>query len=331
MRASDPRLGITMGDPAGVGPEIICKALAGMPAEARDRICVFGTREFMERADRVCRSALTFTTQGTTAGGGVVRVVETPSPDRAPIESGVASAAGGAAAYAYVEAAVRAALAGEIEVIVTAPLNKSALNAAGHLFSGHTELLAHLTGSPSSFMLLASEKLSTIHVSTHVSLAGAVHRASTARVLATIRAGNEHFRRMGIDRPRIAVAGLNPHSGEGGLFGNEEAEQIEPAIRRARDEGIDAHGPIPGDTVFYRATKGEFDLVVAQYHDQGHIPTKLIAFETTVNVTLGLPIARTSVDHGTAFDIAWKGVAKHENMLAAIAYANRLASGRPAP
>jgi 4-hydroxythreonine-4-phosphate dehydrogenase len=317
-----------MGDPAGVGPEIICKALASLPASERDLISVYGSRGILERADRICGTSLAFSTDGASAGNGVVRVVETPRQDAQSIQPGVASAAGGLAAYAYIEAAVRGALAEEIEVIVTAPLNKSALNAAGHLFSGHTELLAHLTGSPSSFMLLASEKLSTVHVSTHVSLAGAVKRASTQRVLATIRAGNDHFRRMGIERPKIAVAGLNPHSGEGGLFGTEEAEQIEPAIQLARAEGIDVDGPIPGDTVFYRASKGEFDLVVAQYHDQGHIPTKLIAFETTVNVTLGLPIARTSVDHGTAFDIAWKGVAKHENMLAAIAYANRIARGR---
>jgi 4-hydroxythreonine-4-phosphate dehydrogenase len=177
-------------------------------------------------------------------------------------------------------------------------------------------------------MLLASEKLSAIHVSTHVSLAGAVGRASIERELATIRIANAHLKLLGIDRPRIAVAGLNPHSGENGLFGNDEIERIIPAIQRARDEGIDAVGPIPGDTVFYRAMHGEFDIVVAQYHDQGHIPCKLVAFDTTINVSLGLPILRVSVDHGTAFDIAWKGIARHDNMNATIAYARRLAAAR---
>jgi 4-hydroxythreonine-4-phosphate dehydrogenase len=177
-------------------------------------------------------------------------------------------------------------------------------------------------------MLLASEKLSAIHVSTHVSLAGAVGRASIERELATIRVANAHLKLLGIEQPRIAVAGLNPHSGENGLFGTDEIERIVPAIKLARDEGIDAVGPIPGDTVFYRAMRGEFDLVVAQYHDQGHIPCKLVAFDTTINVSLGLPILRVSVDHGTAFDIAWKGVARHENMNATIAYARRLASAR---
>jgi len=320
------QLGITLGDPAGVGPEITCRALASLAPQERSRIRVFGPKAFLERADALCRTGLRFV-DGAPATGEV-RVSDVRSPGLESVDPGRASAAGGAAAYGCIAAAVKASLAGEIDCIVTAPINKAALNAAGHAFSGHTELLAHLTGAPSSFMLLASEKLSTIHVSTHVSLAGAVQRATTARVLATIRAGDDHFRRMGVARPRIAVAGLNPHCGEGGLFGDEEGRSIVPAIEEARREGIDVFGPIPGDTVFHRATKGEFDLVVAQYHDQGHIPTKLIAFETTVNVTLGLPIQRTSVDHGTAFDIAWKGIARHENMLAALDYARRMAAGR---
>jgi 4-hydroxythreonine-4-phosphate dehydrogenase len=319
------QIGITMGDPAGIGPEITCRALASLEPARRSRIRVFGAGLFLERANALCGTRLRFA-EGTPAEGEV-RVVEVRSPGAETLEAGRASAAGGAAAYAYIAAAVKASLAHEIDCIVTAPINKAALNAAGHAYSGHTELLAHLAGAPASFMLLASEKLSTIHVSTHVSLAGAVQRATTARVLATIRAGHDHFRRMGVAHPRIAVAGLNPHCGEGGLFGDEEARTIVPAIEQARSGGIDASGPIPGDTVFYRATKGEFDLVVAQYHDQGHIPTKLIAFETTVNVTLGLPIQRTSVDHGTAFDIAWKGSARHENMLAALDYARRMAAG----
>jgi 4-hydroxythreonine-4-phosphate dehydrogenase len=177
-------------------------------------------------------------------------------------------------------------------------------------------------------MLLASERLKVIHVSTHVSLKDAISRATPERVLATIRAGHAHLQRIGIAAPRIAVAGINPHCGEGGLFGTEDDAQIVPAVETARAEGIDVQGPIPADTVFHRAHNGAFDLVVAQYHDQGHIPIKLIAFDTAVNVSLGLPIDRTSVDHGTAFDIAGRGIANHENLNAAIAYARRLAAGR---
>ncbi|MEO8627806.1 MAG: 4-hydroxythreonine-4-phosphate dehydrogenase PdxA, partial [Betaproteobacteria bacterium] len=193
-----------------------------------------------------------------------------------------------------------------------------------------TELLAQLTGAKSSFMLLASDKLSAVHVTTHVSLQGATKRATQERVLATIRAGNEHFKALGFASPRIAVAGLNPHCGEGGIFGTEEIENIIPAVEQAQREGINVKGPISGDTVFYRATRGEFDLVVAQFHDQGHIPTKLIAFDETVNVSLGLPIRRASVDHGTAFDIAWQGKASPVNMRAAVAYARMMAERMPA-
>ena len=176
-------------------------------------------------------------------------------------------------------------------------------------------------------MLLAGPKLSAIHVTTHTSLSKAATKPSVERVLETIKVGHAHFKKIGFESPRIAVSGLNPHCGEGGLFGDEEATRISPAIALAQKEGINVQGPISGDTVFYRALKGEFDLVVAQYHDQGHIPTKLIAFDETVNVSLGLPIYRTSVDHGTAFDIAWKGVANNTNMRAAIDYARRIAHG----
>ena len=318
-----------MGDPSGIGPEVICKALRDLPAAERRSAIVFGNADVLQRANVLAGSGLRF--ESITAGGGdpaedAVRVHDIPVPPGigVPVD-GTVSAAGGACAYSYIAAAVEAALAGKISVIVTAPINKAALHKAGHRFEGHTELLAHLTGAKSSFMLLASERLSTLHVTTHVSLAGAVQRVTVERELATIREGHKHLLRLGIAKPRLAVAGLNPHSGEGGLFGTEELDRIIPAIAAARAEGIDAVGPIPGDTVFYRASRGEFDLVIAQYHDQGHIPTKLIAFDSTVNVSLGLPILRTSVDHGTAFDIAWKGVADHTNMMAAMAYARRLA------
>ena len=319
-------VGITMGDPAGVGPEIVCRALADLSPSDRAQMIVFGTKSILERANALTGAGLSFGEFASTPPTGAVRVVDVRVPSSDLIQDGTMTAAAGACSYAYIERAVSAALAGDITVIVTAPINKEALHAAGYPFEGHTELLAHLTGVKSSFMLLASEKLSTIHVSTHVSLAGAVQRATMERELATIQVGNAHLKRLGIARPRIAVAGLNPHSGENGLFGREEIERIKPAIEAARGEGIDVTGPISGDTVFYRAMQGEFDLVVAQYHDQGHIPTKLIAFDTTINVSLGLPILRVSVDHGTAFDIAWRGIARHDNMNATIAYARRLAS-----
>ena len=305
-------IGITMGDPSGVGPEVICKALAAMDAAARRSTLVVGCPDAMARAARLVDADLSG-----------VRLVEAPA---AGWSAGRISEGGGEAAYACVVRAVELARAGEIAVIVTAPLNKAALHAAGHEFDGHTGLLAHLTGAKSSFMLLAADELATIHVSTHVSLKEAIARCKAERVLATIRAADAHFRRLGVVRPRIAVAGLNPHGGEGGLFGREDMDEIAPAIARARAEGLEVAGPIPADTVFLRAYKGEFDVVVAQYHDQGHTPMKLVAFETTVNVSLGLPVQRTSVDHGTAFDIAWKGVADPRNMQAAIAYARRLAA-----
>ncbi len=198
---------------------------------------------------------------------------------------------------------------------------------AGHHYDGHTGMLRSLTGSKAAYMLLASEKLKVIHVSTHVSLKDAIERATTERVLATIRAGNAHLKRIGYTAPRIAVAGINPHCGENGLFGSEDDEQIAPAVIAARAEGIDAHGPISADTVFHRAYTGAFDLIVAQYHDQGHIPIKLVAFDTAVNVSVDLPIDRTSVDHGTAFDIAGKGIANHSNMNEAITYARKLIAG----
>ncbi|MBK8018562.1 MAG: 4-hydroxythreonine-4-phosphate dehydrogenase PdxA [Betaproteobacteria bacterium] len=320
-----PMLGITMGDPSGVGPEITVKALAEMQPQERSTTAVVGNLRLLERADRLLGTGLSFQTEYARASGGEVPVVHVPSKGEEDILDGKLSAAGGEAAYRYVERAVQLALAKEIAVIVTAPLNKAALHAAGHHYDGHTELLATLTNTKSSFMLLASEKLAAVHVSTHTSLRNATERATTQRVLDTIRIGDRHYRSLGVQRPRIAVAGLNPHCGEGGIFGREEIEQINAAVTAAQQEGIDAKGPISGDTVFYRAFKGEFDLVVAQYHDQGHIPTKLIAFDETVNITLGLPIRRTSVDHGTAFDIAWQGRADHTNMKAAIAYARMMA------
>ena len=321
------RIGITMGDPAGIGPEIIVKTLQEMLPEARSRSVVIGNIDLLERASRLIDAGLTFS-DSLSVEPGNVPVVHVQTAGAESIKDGLLSASAGEAAYRFVEKAVELSLDKLISVIVTAPLNKAAMHLAGHKFDGHTELLANLTGAKSSYMLLAGPQLSAIHVTTHTSLANAAVTPSIQRVLDTIRIGNQHFKNIGYARPRLAVAGLNPHCGEGGLFGSEEADRLAPAIKQAKEEGIDVQGPISGDTVFYRALKGEFDLVVAQYHDQGHIPTKLIAFDETVNVSLGLPIYRTSVDHGTAFDIAWKGVANNTNMKAAIDYARRIADGQ---
>jgi 4-hydroxythreonine-4-phosphate dehydrogenase len=309
-------IGITMGDPVGVGPEICVRALAEMGDRDRARTRIYGNLATLEAA----RSAL-----------GVEvdlegQVVDLPV-EGAPLPWGQLSAVAGDAAFRFIEKAVRDAEAGVIGCIVTAPINKEALNAAGHHYDGHTGMLRSLTGAKAAYMLLASERLKVIHVSTHVSLREAIQRLTAERVLATIRAGNAHLKRIGIANPRIAVAGINPHCGENGLFGTEDDDHIAPGVAAARAEGIDAHGPISADTLFYRAYAGAFDLVVAQYHDQGHIPVKLVAFDTAVNVSVELPIDRTSVDHGTAFDIAGKGIANHGNMNEAIAYARRLVSG----
>jgi len=322
-------IGITMGDPAGVGPEIICKALAAIDAGLRTKTLVIGDPVFLQRANRLLGTGLQFAPAFSPLPTGSVPLVEVSAPEWDHISPGTVTSAGGEAAYRCIERAVELATRGRIGVIVTAPLNKAALHTAGHHFDGHTGLLAALTGARQSFMLLTSDKLATIHVTTHLSMREAVERITQTRVLATIRAGAGHLREMGMARPRIAVAGLNPHCGEGGIFGREEIEQIAPAVTAARQEGLDVEGPIPGDTVYFRAVRGEFDLVVAQYHDQGHAPSKLLAFDTTVNVSLGLPIRRTSVDHGTAFDIAWSGQADHVNMLAAIDYARRWARTAP--
>lgn len=322
-------LAITMGDPAGIGPEIICRAVAGMSGAERGAVLLVGDPAIYRRAAALIDAPLEFVAlEEARPGDGRVAVAEVPVEGQ--IADGRIGAAAGDLAFRCVKRAVELVQDGQARVIVTAPLNKAALHEAGHYYDGHTGMLAALTGAPSSFMLLASERLSTLHVSTHVSLRGAIERVTEARIAATVEVGHEHLVAMGVAAPRIAVAGLNPHCGEGGIFGDEDERIIAPAVRALRERGFDVRGPISADTVFYRAFRGEFDLVVAQYHDQGHIPVKLIAFDTTVNVSLGLPVLRTSVDHGTAFDIAWQGKADATNMGAAIAYARRLAgNARP--
>jgi len=314
---------LTMGRSRRCRPEITVKALAERDPTLRRRVAVIGDRDVLVRAAEVSGVDLPVIDVGAEGDGLQVDHVAT---DGLPGRFGVQDPACGEACFRYISRAVDLALEDPARCIVTAPINKAALNAAGHHYDGHTGMLAQLTGSKSSWMLLASEKLSVLHVSTHVSLREAIGRATTERVLETIRIGNAHLKKMGNPEPRIAVAGINPHCGEGGLFGNEDDEAIAPAVAAARDEGIAVEGPVPADTVYHRAYRGAFDLVIAQYHDQGHIPIKLVAFDTAVNVSLGLPINRCSVDHGTAFDIAGIGKADHGNMLSALDYAEQIIS-----
>ncbi|WP_321340218.1 4-hydroxythreonine-4-phosphate dehydrogenase PdxA [Breoghania sp.] len=318
---------ITMGDPSGVGAEVTVKAMASLEPKERARYAVIGDKPTLERAVAACNLDLALADFGGTVPEGALAVIHV-QVDGLPGKFGVLSSSCGEASFRFIEKAVQMTTGGEAVSIVTAPINKEALNSAGHHYDGHTGMLAALTHSKSSWMLLASPTLNVLHVSTHVSLKDAISRATPERVLETIRTGHKHLKRMGIANPRIAVAGINPHCGENGLFGREDDEQIAPGVKMAQDEGINVVGPISADTVYYRAHNGAFDLVIAQYHDQGHIPIKLIAFDTAVNVSLGLPIDRCSVDHGTAFDIAGTGKANHVNMLAALDYAGKLAVGR---
>jgi 4-phospho-D-threonate 3-dehydrogenase / 4-phospho-D-erythronate 3-dehydrogenase len=246
------------------------------------------------------------------------------------LEWGKLSAAAGEGAYQYIRVAVDLAVAGDIQAICTAPLNKEALHAAGHLYPGHTELLAELTGTPEVSMMLTSDRVRVIHVTTHIGLLDAIERIEPGLVLRTIRRGQRTLVESGIAAPTIAVCGINPHAGENGLFGRgEEEAKIAPAIEAARAEGIDAQGPLPADTVFFRAGRGDFDLVVAMYHDQGHGPVKILGLEAGVNITVGLPVIRTSVDHGTAFDIAGTGIAEEGSLLEALRQAAALAPRGP--
>jgi 4-hydroxythreonine-4-phosphate dehydrogenase len=321
---SDRVVAVTMGDPAGVGPEIVAKALA----EPSPRAVVVGDAGILGRAVRLLElpvevNAIEHPADAAFADGVIDVVAASELPDDLPF--GELDARAGDAAYRYVRRAVELALADEVHAIATAPLNKEAMHRAGHEYPGHTELLAELCDVRDYAMMLVGEDLRVVHVSTHVSLREAIERVTPEREATVIRLAEAALRRLGFERPRVAVAGLNPHAGENGLFGTEDAERIAPAVQAARDDGIDASGPWPADTVFLLARRGRFDVVVVQYHDQGHIPIKLLGFDTGVNVTVGLPFFRTSVDHGTAFDIAGTGEADPASLKAALALAAELA------
>jgi 4-hydroxythreonine-4-phosphate dehydrogenase len=327
-----PVLAITMGDPAGIGPEIVLKALAHADVFERCRPIVIGDRRILERAAHWLGPPPQFDVvadpkMGSYESGRVTLLdLENAPPDQIPV--GEESASAGAAAVEYVFRACDLAMAGEVDAVVTAPLNKAAMHLAGYEYAGHTELLTERTGAERVSMLLIGPNLRIVHVSTHVALEEAIARVTPQRVEDVIQIAHNACRALGVARPRIAVAGLNPHASEGGIFGDEEAERIEPAIQATRARGLDVSDPQPPDTVFLRATKGAYDIVVAQYHDQGHIPMKLLAFDSGVNVSYGLPIIRTSVDHGTAFDIAGKGIAVESSMLAAIDVALQMTLAR---
>jgi 4-hydroxythreonine-4-phosphate dehydrogenase len=318
-----PLLAITIGDPSGIGPEITLKALTHTEVYAICRPVVVGDRRILDRAmPAIGAGELTiFPTIDPAAGvfePGFLTLLDLRNADPRDCPIGEVSAASGRAAVEYVFAAADLAIAGDVDGVVTAPLNKAAMHAAAFSYAGHTELLAERTGAERVSMLLVGPNLKVVHVSTHVALSEAIRRVTRQRVEEVIDIAHQACLALGVPEPLIAVAGLNPHAGEGGIFGDEEIREILPAIEAARTRGLRVTDPQPGDTVFLRATKGEYDIVVAMYHDQGHIPMKLLAFDSGVNVSVGLPIVRTSVDHGTAFDIAGKGVAREESMLAAI-------------
>ena len=323
-----PRIAITMGDPAGIGPEVVLKAVAEPEIQ---RVCI---PIIIGDAQLLAHTARTLDLQ---SGYDIVRQGE-PIPTQLSeplifhldnisgvIEPGIESGAAGKAAGSYIEAAVELCAAGSVDAIATAPINKRSLFLGGYSFPGHTEFLAHLSGTEEYAMAFVAANLRIVLISTHVPLAEAIRMVERERIVKTIKLTDRELRRWGIEKPRLAVAALNPHGAEGGLFGMEETSEIAPAIEDCRGvDDIEVEGPFSADTVFLRASRGEFDAVIACYHDQAMIPVKCLSFGEAVNVTLGLPFIRTSVDHGTAFDIAGKGLAEHSSMVAAIKLAAEL-------
>jgi 4-hydroxythreonine-4-phosphate dehydrogenase len=327
-----PVIALTMGDAAGVGPEIIMKSLAHAPLYATCRPLVVGDADRLRRAGQIAGVVLPVKSvsdpnEAAFVPGSVDCLDLGLIPSDLPF--GQISALAGDAAYCYVARAVELVMEGRADAICTAPLSKEALHAGGHRFPGHTEVLAHLTGTPEVSMMLVAPRLRVIHVTTHVGLLDAIERIEPGLVERTIARGHRALTQAGVTTPRIGVCGINPHAGESGLFGRGEEEQkIAPAVATCRARGWNVQGPLPADTLFFRAVRGDFDLVVAMYHDQGHGPIKALGIEAGVNITVGLPAIRTSVDHGTAFDIAGKGLADERPMLEALRQAVALATQR---
>jgi 4-hydroxythreonine-4-phosphate dehydrogenase len=327
-----PIVAVTMGDAAGVGPEIIVKALRGALPFAFCRPLIVGDAVRLEEAAVLLKSKATVRRISNPSEAafkpGVIDCVDLGLLPK-DVPWGKLSAACGDAAFRYIERAVSLALQGSVDAVCTAPLNKEALHAGGHPFPGHTEILAFLTRTPEVSMMLSTPKLNVVHVTAHVGLIDAIARIEPGLVERTIARGREALVRSGRASPRIGVCGINPHAGENGLFGRgEEESKIEPAVKACRARGWDVEGPLPADTLFFRAARGDFDLVVAMYHDQGHGPVKVMGIDEGVNITVGLPIVRTSVDHGTAFDIAGTGRADERSLVAAIRQAAELSPRR---
>ncbi len=325
---ADKPIAVTMGDPCGIGPEIVVKVFARMTEHPK--AIVIGDAGSLDRA---CKSLGLLIAARAIAEPeaaqyrpGEIDVIQPGVSFPAAIPLGRVDARAGRAAHDYVVRAIELAMAGRVRAIVTAPLNKEAMHEAGITYPGHTEILADLGGAADVRMMLMNDELRVVLTTIHVRLRDVADLITPERVLVTIRLAHDAARRLGVARPRVAVAGLNPHAGEGGMFGREDIVGIAPAIAEARAEGIDASGPWPGDTVFMQARAGKFDIVVAQYHDQGLIPVKYLGIDQGVNVTLGLPFVRTSPDHGTAFDIAGKGVADATSLAAALRQAAAMTS-----
>lgn len=338
-----PILGITMGDPASIGPEITVKALSDPAIYEKCSPIIIGDAAVMEAAVGIVGKNVKINAVSDVKEAkfefGTIDVYDMKLVDMDKLERGVVSDMAGNAAFQYVKKVIELAMNHEVDATVTNALNKEAMNLAGHHYSGHTEIYAEYTGTKKYTMMLAHENLRVVHVSTHVSLREACDRVKKDRVLEVIRIADQACKELGIKEPKIGVAGLNPHSGENGMFGREEIEEITPAIEAAKGEGIIVDGPVPPDTVFSKARGGWYDIVVAMYHDQGHIPLKVVGFVYNqaeqrwdavagVNITLGLPIIRASVDHGTAFDQAGKGVANELSLINAMDYAIRMSEGR---
>lgn len=338
-----PIIAISMGDPAGIGPEICIKALQNKDVYEQCKPIVAGDAKVMRQAAEQLNSNLIINAVSSVADAkfelGTVDVYDLNNVDMDELKPGVVSAMAGNAAFEAVRKVIDLALTNEVDATVTAPINKESIHKAGHHFSGHTEIYAHYTNTNKYAMLLADENLRVIHATTHVSLRQACDLCKKARVLEVISLLYDACIQFGIENPRIAVAGLNPHAGENGLFGDEEIKEIIPAIEEAKSKGFIVEGPLPPDTMFVKAVQGKYDGCVAMYHDQGHIPFKLEGFQWDnekqtmksvkgVNITLGLPIIRTSVDHGTAFEIAGQGIASHDAMMVALDYAILMAKNR---
>lgn len=322
-------IGITMGDPSGIGPEIILKSFSNSSIKNK-RILVIGDFNIMQAVHSILKikSFELKRVRSVTAcvfNERTLNILDLPLINMKEFQPGKVQAASGNAAFECIRKAVDLVKNKEIDAIVTAPLNKEALHEAGHQYPGHTEILASLSGTKDFAMLLYSGKLNVIHISTHISLLKAVIELRKGRIEKVVELADGAMAKLIRRRPVIAVAGLNPHSGENGLFGNEEIREIIPAIENMRQKGFIVEGPVPPDTVFLQAVKGKYDVVVAMYHDQGHIPLKLIGFNSGVNVTVGLPFIRTSVDHGTAFEIAWQGIASESSMTEAVRLAIKMA------